>query len=301
MSIDLVVILGPTATGKTRIGVHLAQGFGGEIISADSRQVYRGMDLGTGKDLAEYGAIPVHLIDIADPEEDFDVFVFQRRCYAAIDQIRQRGKLPIVVGGTGLYLDALLKGYRMVEAPTNEPLRRELEALDSKALSERLLALRPGQHNTTDLVERQRLVRAIEIAEAEAAAPEQPDPPNITPAIFGVHFDPAALRSRITARLRQRLEEGMIEEVQALREGGVAQERLDYFGLEYRFIARHVAGEIDRNDMFQKLNAAIHQFAKRQRTWFRRMERQGVAIQWVDGEGTPEQLITDKLRALLNG
>ena len=294
---NVVVILGPTATGKTQLGVHVAQRFSGEIISADSRQVYRGMDLGTGKDLEEYGEIAAHLIDILDPEQDFNVFAFQQRCYAAIEAIRSRGKLPVVVGGTGLYLDALLKGYRLVDAPENLELRAELAELEPAELQSRLLALKPEQHNTTDLTDRRRLVRAIEIALAEENTPPQAPPPPMSPVVFGVRWDPAALRKRITARLRQRLDQGMIEEVQRLLDSGLSKERLEYFGLEYRFISQFLAGTLNKNDMFQKLNSAIHQFAKRQRTWFRKMEREPSQLEiiWLDGKNDPCAAIEEQL------
>ncbi len=288
MSFNLLVILGPTASGKTRLGVEAARALGGEIISADSRQVYRGMDLGTGKDLAEYGEIPHHLIDIVEPGYEFNVFEFQRRFFEAFAEIRGRGRLPVLVGGTGLYLDAVLRGYRLVAVPENPPLRAELAGLSDAQLQARLVALRPEQHNTTDLEERQRLVRAIEIAEGEeAAAAVLPPLPDLRPRVFGLNWPREVLRRRITARLKERLEQGMIAEVQGLHAAGVPWETLEFYGLEYRFIAQHLKGELNRNDLFQKLNSAIHQFAKRQETWFRRMERQGTAIHWLDGAGEP--------------
>jgi tRNA dimethylallyltransferase len=283
---NLIVVLGPTASGKTHLGVQLAKSINGEIISADSRQVFRGMDIGTGKDLEEYGDTPYHLVDILEPGEEFSVFAFQKLFYLAFENIRQRGKRPMLVGGTGLYLDAALRGYRLVEVPENPDLREKLTKQPLKALQERLVALRPEQHNRTDLNDRKRLVRAIEIAEGEQEADtELPDPPELKPAIFGIRWDRAILRQRITARLKQRLDEGMVTEVERLRAQGVSWEQLDYYGLEYRFIARHLQGLLNHNDMFQKLNSAIHQFAKRQETWFRHMERQGTRINWLDGKG----------------
>jgi tRNA dimethylallyltransferase len=286
MKCNLLVILGPTASGKTRLGVAAARALNGEIISADSRQVFRGMDIGTGKDLTEYGEVPYHLIDIVDAGCEFSVFDFQERFVAAFEEIRGRGRLPVLVGGTGLYLDAALRGYRLVKVAENPALRAELARLELPELQERLLRLRPEQHNVTDLADRERLERAIEIAEGEEGAEPQPLPP-IEPLVFGVRWERSVLRRRITERLGQRLNEGLIEEVAALHQAGIPYETLDYYGLEYRFIAQHLQGRLNRNDMFQKLNSAIHQFAKRQETWFRRMERQGVVIHWLDGAGDP--------------
>ncbi len=286
MKCNLLVILGPTASGKTHLGVAAARALNGEIISADSRQVFRGMDIGTGKDLAEYGDIPYHLIDIVDAGCEFSVFDFQERFVTAFEDIRIRGRLPVLVGGTGLYLDAALRGYRLVKVPENPALRAELAGMNLPDLQQRLLRLRPDQHNITDLADRRRLERAIEIAEGEEDAEPLPLPP-IEPLVFGVLWDRNVLRRRITERLRQRLAEGLIEEVAALHQTGISYETLDYYGLEYRFVAQHLQGRLNRNDMFQKLNSAIHQFAKRQETWFRRMERQGVAIHWLNGAGDP--------------
>lgn len=288
MHFDTIVLLGPTASGKTRLGVALARELNGEIISADSRQVYRGMDIGTGKDLAEYGDVPYHLIDILEPGEDFNVFLFQKLCFAAMDEIRARNRLPVIVGGTGLYLDAVLRKYRMVEVPDNPDLRRELADFSPEDLAARLLAVNPHLHNTTDLLDRDRLLRAIEIAEYEQS--HEPEPlPEIRPIVFGVRWERSVLRQRITTRLKERLAAGLIEEVAELHRQGVPYETLEFYGLEYRFVARHLKGELNRNDLFQKLNSAIHDFAKRQDTWFRRMERQGTEIHWLDGAGRPLQ------------
>ncbi|RQW87142.1 MAG: tRNA (adenosine(37)-N6)-dimethylallyltransferase MiaA [Geobacter sp.] len=288
MQFDTIVILGPTASGKTCLGVALARELNGEIISADSRQVYRGMDIGTGKDLEEYGDVPYHLIDILNPGEEFNVFLFQRRCFAAMEEIRRRNRLPVIVGGTGLYLDSVLRNYRMVEVPENPGLRRELAALSPEDLAARLMAINPRLHNTTDLLDRNRLLRAIEIAAYEKT--NQPEPlPEIRPLVFGIKWERSVLRQRITARLKARLDTGLIEEVAELHRQGVPYETLEYYGLEYRFVARHLKGELNRNDLFQKLNSAIHDFAKRQDTWFRHMERQGTEIHWLDGGGKPLQ------------
>lgn len=286
MSCNLLVILGPTASGKTRLGVAAAEQFGGEIISADSRQVFRGMDIGTGKDLAEYGDIPYHLIDIVEAGSEFSVFDFQERFVAAFEKIQSRSRLPMLVGGTGLYLDAALRRYRLVKVAENPALRAALAELNLTELQQRLLQLRPEQHNTSDLQDPERLVRAIEIATGERDTAPLPLPP-IEPLVFGVRWDRPVLRRRITDRLKQRLAEGMIEEVRGLHETGIPYASLEYYGLEYRLIAQHLQDQLNRNDMVQKLNSAIHQFAKRQETWFRRMEKQGVAIHWLDGAGDP--------------
>jgi tRNA dimethylallyltransferase len=289
LSCNLLVILGPTASGKTRLAVGAARALNGEIISADSRQVFRRMDIGSGKDLAEYGEIPCHLIDILEPGEEFSVFAFQQRFATAFELIMARGRLPILAGGTGLYLDAVLRGYRMYEVPEDPALRAELEPLPMTVLQERLVALNPQLHNSTDLLERERLVRAIEIALGEKNALEVAavQLPSLRPLVFGIRVDRETLRKRITLRLRERLQHGMIEEVAALLAEGVPRERLDAYGLEYRYITLYLGGRLNRNDMYQKLNAAIHDFAKRQDTWFRRMEKHGVQINWLDGAGEP--------------
>jgi tRNA dimethylallyltransferase len=296
MHCDLLVILGPTASGKTRLGVGAARALNGEIISADSRQVFRGMDIGTGKDLAEYGDVPYHLIDIAEPGTEFSVFDFQEHFLEAFAAIRAHRHLPVLVGGTGLYLDCVLRNYRLVRVAENPDLRAELARLDMAQLEQRLRRLKPQLHNRTDLTDRPRLVRAIEIAEGERAAPRAtPALPELHPAVFGVRWERAVLRRRITARLKQRLEEGLIDEVRRLHEAGVGYDYLEHYGLEYRLVAQHLQGRLNRNNMFQKLNSAIHQFAKRQETWFRRMERQGIAIHWLDGTG---DALAELLRAL---
>jgi tRNA dimethylallyltransferase len=296
---NLLVILGPTATGKTRVAVRVARALGGEIISADSRQVYRGMDIGTGKDLGEYGDIPYHLVDIRDPGEEFSVFDFKKSFTRAFAAIRSRGRLPILAGGTGLYLESALLDYRMPEAAENGELRGELSLLSMAELSERLRRVKPGLHNTTDLTDRDRLIRALEIAESGRKNPPPPgDLPELKPAVFGIRWDRQVLRRRITQRLRERLDGGMIAEVRNLHRQGISFERLEFYGLEYRYAALFLKGELSRNDLFQKLNSAIHQFAKRQETWFRRMERRGVAIRWLEGNGDPAETILKTLRDL---
>ena len=285
---NLLVVLGPTASGKTHLAVQAARQLNGEIISADSRQVYRGLDIGSGKDLGEYGTTPYHLIDVVAPGYEFSLFDFAQAFSLAFDEISGCNRLPILAGGTGLYLDAILQGYELVSVAENRALRRELEPLSKEALQLRLRALRPEQHNTSDLEDRSRLIRAIEIAEGEKRAEAQPlCLPQLTPQVFGLRWPRELLRKRITRRLRERLDHGLIEEVANLHAAGISWETLDYYGLEYRFVAQYLQGQINRNDLFQKLNSAIHRFAKRQETWFRRMESQGVVIHWLDGENDP--------------
>ncbi len=283
---NLLAVLGPTASGKTRLAVALAEELGGEIISADSRQVFRAMDIGTGKDLHEYGHVPYHLIDICEPGNEFSVFAFQRLFIQAFEEITGRGRLPLLCGGTGMYLDAALRGYRLVKVPEDEALRAELKQKCDAELAAMLRELRPDQHNSSDLTDRDRTVRAIEIARHEALHRSDPEPfPDIRPLVIGIRWERPELRRRITERLGQRLESGMIQEVERLHDSGISWERLDYYGLEYRFVGAYLRGESNRNDLFQRLNGAIHAFAKRQETWFRRMEKHGVNIHWVDGAG----------------
>jgi len=284
--LDMIAILGPTASGKTRLAVALAEELGGEIISADSRQVFRGMDIGSGKDLHEYRLVPYHLIDILDAGNEFSVFDFQRRFLKTFAEITSRTTVPILCGGSGMYLDAALRGYRMVEVPHNVALRDELAQKTDDELVEELWRLKPGQHNSTDLLNRERTVRAIEIARGEIGRSSGGEPlPRLQSAVIGIHWEREALRRRITERLRERLDTGMIEEVHCLHASGIAWERLDYYGLEYRYVGAYLRGDMNRNDLFQRLNSAIHDFAKRQGNWFRRMERHGVAINWIEGGG----------------
>ena len=291
---NLIVILGPTASGKTSIATRLAAKLDTEIISADSRQVFKGMDIGTGKDLDEFIVngknIPHHLIDIIEPTEEFSVYDFQNRFYAIFEKLASKDVIPILVGGTGLYIDSILRGYTMQKVPLDNALRLELEDKDLEEITLRLKGLRPDVHNTSDILEKQRAIRALEIAlyESKNIAP-QDDRPEILPLVFGTRWDRQILKGRITKRLKERLESGLIEEVQRLHRTGISWEKIDYFGLEYRFIGQHLQGKLNRNDMVQKLNSAIHKFAKRQETWFRRMERHGVHIHWLD-EADYEQL-----------
>ncbi len=296
----LLTILGPTASGKTRLAVALAEELGGEIISADSRQVFRGMDIGSGKDLHEYGCVPYHLIDILDAGGEFSVFEFQRRFLKVFAEISTRGVMPILCGGSGMYLDAALRGYRMVEVPYNDSLRAELALKTDVELVEELRRIKPDQHNNTDLLDRERTVRAIEIAYGEtdvrsACAPR----PGIQADVLGIYWEREALRRRITDRLKERLDNGMVEEVQHLHASGIPWERLDYYGLEYRYVGAYLRGDMNRNDMFQRLNSAIHDFAKRQGNWFRRMERHGVVINWIKGAGDQIEQARDVIKKKL--
>lgn len=283
---NLITILGPTAAGKTSLSARLAQKFDGEIISADSRQVYRGMDLGTGKDLHDYVVegkkIPYHLIDIADPKEEFNLYRFQEFFYKSFYEITSRGKMPFLTGGTGLYLDAVLRSYNMKKALSSEEYLLELDLLSLEELKARLLKASPKLHNTTDLLEKKRIIDAIRIAESTPGSSPFPEV-IIDSLVIGIQLERKEIKDRITRRLKQRLQEGMIDEVKSLLDEGISYERLDLFGLEYRFIAQYLKGSLSYNDMFQKLNSAIHSFAKRQMTWFRKMEREGVNINWIEG------------------
>jgi len=285
---NLIVILGPTASGKTRIAARLARDLASEIISADSRQVYRGMDLGTGKDTSEFlvdgVTIPCHLIDVVDTDHEFNLFEYQKMFYRSFLDISERGLIPIMAGGTGLYIEAVVKDYRMLEVPEDFSLRGELQKMDMDAMRERLFKSNPALHNTTDTQDKSRLVRAIEIAEHSKMHEfaEETEHPAIKPFIIGIRWERSVLRDRITARLKKRIDMGMIEEVKNLHNQGVNWEKLDSFGLEYRYVSRYLQGKMDFDEMFRELNTRIHQFSKRQMTWFRRMERQGIVINWVD-------------------
>lgn len=291
----LITILGPTASGKTRLAAEVAARLNGEIISADSRQVYRGMNLGTGKDYADYivngREIHCHLIDIADPGEEYNVFRFCKDAEAAFKSISNKGKTAIMCGGTGLYIEAFLAGYKLEEVPHDKKLRHTLGKKSQQDLVEYLTSLRPV-HNTTDTLNRERTIRAIEIAMYELSG--NTGSKSVQPKdslIVGVAYQRAELRRRITARLGQRLEEGMIAEVESLINMGVEHEKLDFYGLEYRYLSRYIRGMITYDEMFSQLNTAIHQFAKRQMTWFRRMERKGFHIHWLPGELSMEEKV----------
>lgn len=289
MKKNLVVILGPTASGKTALAVRLAADLCGEIISADSRQVYRGMDIGTGKDLSEYqtekGKIPVHLIDIIEPKQEFNVFEFQKRFYEIFTALHNKKVLPVLVGGTGLYLESVLTDYDLPAALPDERLRDEMAGKTQAQLQEILLALKPALHNRTDLDDRDRLIRKIEIERArQSPSGSIPEKPFVNAGIFGIHWERDVLRQRIARRLAKRIDEGMIEEVSRLHLQGLPWERLDSFGLEYRYVAMYLQNKLTLTEMSAKLQIAIGQFAKRQMTWFRRMEKKGVKIEWVSGD-----------------
>ena len=287
----MITILGPTASGKTTLAAHLAVKLDAEIISADSRQVYRGMDIGTGKDLDDYTVdgrqIPYHLIDICDAGTKYNLFQYQQDFHQAYEDIRGRGVQPILCGGTGLYIEAVLKGYSLSPVPQNQELRNRLEGKPLQELTEMLVELkqRTGttMHNRTDVDTAQRAIRAIEIEEYNLHTPtkERVCPP-IDSLIIGVAIDREARREKITRRLRQRLDEGMVDEIRGLLDGGIPAEDLIYYGLEYKYVTEYVTGKITFGEMFRQLEIAIHQFAKRQMTWFRGMERRGFCIHWID-------------------
>ncbi len=283
---DLITIIGPTASGKTSLAAALAARMDAEIISGDSRQVYRRMDLGTGKDLADYVVdgkqVPLHLIDVAEPGYKYNVFEYQRDFLRAYEDIRHRGKMPLLCGGTGLYIEAVLKGYRLIPVPENPELR---ERLADKSLAELtdILAGYKQLHNTTDVDTVKRAIRAIEIEEYYLRQPvDAREFPAIRSLLVGVDIDRELRREKITRRLRQRLEEGMVDEVKRLLEEGIAPDDLIYYGLEYKFLTQYVVGQLSFDEMFHGLETAIHQFAKRQMTWFRGMERRGFTIHWID-------------------
>ena len=283
---NMITVLGPTATGKTRFAAKLADRLNGEIISADSRQVYKGMDIGTGKDYKDYlvagKSIPVHLIDIVEPGYEYNVFEYQADFIRVFNEILSHDKLPVLCGGSGLYLEAVLKGYRLINVPLNEPLRKALEKKSMEEMTD-MLKSRKTMHNITDLVTRKRLVRAIEIESFYHENPDvNQDYPDLKPFIIGISCDRDSRREKITKRLKERLNNGMIDEVAQLIQGGISFERMMYYGLEYKYIALYLKGDLTCDEMFTDLNIAIHQFAKRQMTWFRRMERNGLKINWLD-------------------
>jgi tRNA dimethylallyltransferase len=284
MQFELITILGCTATGKTKLAVQLADTFNGEIISADSRQVYRGMNIGTGKDLSEYSlngkSIPYHLIDIIDPTEEFNLFTFQQLFQDSFEKIKDKKKNPFLVGGTGLYLSSVLQNYNLRKADF-ETQKQNLSSLADDELREILKDLNPKVHNTTDWDDRERIIKAIAVSKAQQ---NESDYKKIKSITIGVNLSRDEVKKRITARLKKRLgEEGMIEEVKSLMDSGISYDKMIFFGLEYKFIAQYLKGELNKNDMFQKLNSAIHAFAKRQMTWFRKMEKEGIIINWIDG------------------
>ncbi len=287
MKYDMLTILGPTATGKTQLAARMAFLLNGEVLSADSRQIYRGMDLGTGKDLADYTVegekIPYHLIDMAEAGAQYNVFEFQCQFARAYDDIRLRGRFPVFCGGSGLYLEAVLKGYKLTQVPSNKHRREELSQLSLEELTRMLMGYKTV-HNSSDTENKNRAIRAIEIEEYLSHHPDLDlEFPKISSLIVGVQFDRGTRSERITTRLKQRLDEGMVEEVRGLLDKGLTPGELTYYGLEYKFLTLYLTGELSREEMFEKLNIAIHQFAKRQMTWFRKMEREGFEIHWLDG------------------
>lgn len=295
MKIDLITILGPTASGKTPLAAALADRLGTEIISGDSRQVYRRMDLGTGKDLVDYTVegrqVPYHLIDIVEPGYKYNVFEYQRDFLKAYQEITAKNKLPILCGGTGMYIESVLKGYRLLPVPENPELRASLEG---KSLEE-LTGILEGYkklHNSTDVDTAKRAIRAIEIEEYYKQQPaEYREFPSLKSLIIGVDIDRELRREKITRRLKQRLDEGMVEEVRGLLVEGIDPENLIYYGLEYKFLTQYAIGELTFDEMFHQLETAIHQFAKRQMTWFRGMERRGFTIHWLDATLPMEEKI----------
>ena len=296
---NCIIILGPTAVGKTAIGVALARAFNDEIISADSRQTYRHLDIGSGKDLADYAAseegpaVPYHLIDITELPAEYNVYNYQQDFYKAFKDITERGKLPVVVGGTGMYIDAIVRDYQLVILPENKKLHEELEATPLEVLAERLIKLQPDLHTKCDLLEKDRVIKALEIIEAkkqglDSTSVQRPD---IRPFIIGTTLLRPQLWENISIRLRERLDSGMIEEVQSIHDSGISWERLEKLGLEYRFCSQFLQGQIaSKEDLYEGLFVAIRQFAKRQETWFRMMEKKGVEIHWLDAGSKEERI-----------
>ena len=283
----MITILGPTASGKTPVAARLAAEIGGEIISADSRQVYRRMDIGTGKDLEDYGEVPYHLIDICEPGTKYNLFEYQQDFYDAYLDIQGRGAVPILCGGTGLYIEAVLKGYKLSPVPQNQELRDSLEGKSLEELTEMLAKLKAqngsNMHNKTDVDSCQRAIRAIEIETYNIAHPTPlRELPPVDSLIIGIDIDRELRREKITRRLKARLDNGMVEEVKALLDEGIPAEDLIYYGLEYKFLTEFLIGHLSYDEMFRQLEIAIHQFAKRQMTWFRGMERRGFIINWIN-------------------
>lgn len=302
MKYNSVVILGPTAVGKTSIGVAVASRFGGEIISADSRQTYRHLDIGSGKDLDEYliggKPVPYHLIDIAELPSEYNVFNYQQDFYKAFKEITGRSSLPVVVGGTGMYLDAVIRSYEMVILPKNPELHAKLEAMPLEELCKMLLEQQPDLHVMADLKEKERVIKALEIIEAKKQGIDTTSVsrPDIRPFIIGTTLPRPKLWENISIRLKERLDGGMIEEVETIHSSGITFERLEKLGLEYRFCSLFLEGKIaTKQELYDKLFIAIRQFAKRQETWFRMMEKKGVEIHWL-GQGSKEERISEAIR-----
>lgn len=293
---DLIAILGPTASGKTPFAAALAARLNTEIISADSRQIYRGMDLGTGKDLIDYTldghSVPYHLIDIAEPGYKYNVFEYQRDFLTAYEAIKQKGCLPVVCGGTGMYLESVLKGYRLMPVPENPELRQRLATQSLEELTETLGQYK-ALHNSTDVDTVKRAIRAIEIEEYYKVNPvAEREFPALNSLIIGVDIDRELRREKISRRLKQRLDEGMVDEVRQLLAAGISADDLIYYGLEYKYLTLYAIGKLTYEEMFAGLETAIHQFAKRQMTWFRGMERRGFTIHWIDATLSMEEKIS---------
>ncbi|MBE6334423.1 MAG: tRNA (adenosine(37)-N6)-dimethylallyltransferase MiaA [Bacteroidales bacterium] len=293
---NILAVVGPTASGKTTLAVRLAHKLNGLVISGDSRQVYRGMDLGTGKDIEEYcingEPVPYRLIDIADAGEKYTVFKFQRDFYKAFEECKELGKFPVLCGGSGLYVQSVISGYKLLDVPQNPELRNELSKRSLPELIEILKGYKT-LHNTTECDTCNRAIRAIEIEEFYASHPEafqEWNFPELRPLIIGTHVDREVRRKRITKRLHDRLDAGMVDEIRQLIAKGTSPEDLIYYGLEYKYITQYVIGELTYDEMVEKLNIAIHQFAKRQMTWFRKMEREGYKIHWVDPSRDAEEI-----------
>lgn len=297
MSYNCVVILGPTAVGKTSIGVSVAHALNGEIISADSRQTYRRLDIGSGKDLCEYcidgKQIPYHLIDIVDLPAEYTVYDYQKDFYKAFEDIIKRKKRPVVVGGTGMYLDAIIRDYKLVNLQEDKVLHEELESTPLEVLCERLLKEQPDLHVKADLQEKERVIKAIEIIEAKKRGNDTTSDyrPKINPFIIGTTIDREQLWQNISIRLKERLEEGMIDEVRSIHDDGISWERLEKLGLEYRYCSLFLQGKIaSKDELFEQLFIAIRQFSKRQQTWFRMMEKKGVKIHWLEPASKEERI-----------
>jgi len=299
---DLLVVTGPTASGKTSLAAMIAFRIGGEIISADSRQVYRGMNLGTGKDYDDYivngTRIPYHLIDIADPGYKYNVFEYQRDFNKVYSDLKKRKVFPVVCGGSGMYADSIITGYKMFEVPPDSGLRIELEKKSMEELKGILLTFK-NLHNITDLDSKKRIIRAIEI---EHSSKNKTKPvsrfPEVKALLVGINFDRDKRRKRITERLKVRLDSGMVEEVKTLIDSGINTETLIYYGLEYKYITLYLTGKVSYEEMIRDLEISIHQFSKRQMTWFRGMERKGIKIHWLDGELSIEEKV-EKVMGLL--
>jgi tRNA dimethylallyltransferase len=299
---DLLVVTGPTASGKTSLAATIASRIGGEIISADSRQVYRGMNLGTGKDYDDYIVdglrVPCHLVDIAEPGYKYNVFEYQRDFRNVYSDLKTRNVFPVVCGGSGMYADSIITGYKMFEVPPDSGLRIELEKKSMEELREILLTFK-NLHNVSDLDSKKRIIRAIEIEHSSTGKEKSASGfPEVKALLVGIMFDRDTRRRRITERLIQRLNSGMIEEVKSLIDQGISTETLIYYGLEYKFITYYLTGKLSYVEMVHDLEIAIHQFAKRQMTWFRGMEKKGITINWIDGNLPMEEkvrIVFDKL------